>query len=332
MSSGEDRPIEQVDERVNERVKIGQTELSVAPIGVGTWAWGERKFWGYEQDYGPREVVDAFGESVAAGMDFFDTAEVYGHGESEKILGYMARKHGGRLVLASKFALLHGRDGVRALPGALDRSLRRMGLPRLDLYQIHWADTAMASIPSLMDAMASAVDAGKIGAVGVSNFSATEMREAHAALARRGLPLAVNQVHYSLLYRAPEVDGVLDACRELGVTLLAYSPLEQGLLSGKYGPDHAPSGPRAAQPSFRRENLVAAQTIVATLREIGEAHGGARPEQVALAWLRSRPGVLPIPGAKNGEQARINAGALSLRLSDDEVERLDRAAETWKRP
>jgi aryl-alcohol dehydrogenase-like predicted oxidoreductase len=319
------------EEPSSERVQLGQTELRVAAIGVGTWAWGEKKFWGYEQDYGPREVVDAFGESVEAGLDFFDTAEVYGHGESEKILGFLARKHGGRLFVASKFALLHGRDGVRALPGALDRSLKRMGVPRLDLYQIHWADTAMASIASLMDAMADAVGAGKIGAVGVSNFSATEMRDAHAALARRGLPLASNQVHYSLLHRAPEADGVLDACRELGVTLMAYSPLEQGLVSGKYRPGKVPAGPRAAQPSFRADNLLAAQTIVAALREIGAAHGDARPEQVALAWLRGKGPVLPIPGAKTGEQARINAGALSLRLSADEEDRLDRLAEPWKR-
>jgi aryl-alcohol dehydrogenase-like predicted oxidoreductase len=313
------------------KVAIGRSPLRVAPIGVGAWAWGERKFWGYEQGYGPREVVDAFGESVEAGLDFFDTAEVYGHGESEKILGFMARKLGRPLILASKFALLEGRAGAKALPAALDRTLKRMGIATLDLYQIHWADTAMASIASLMDAMADAVEAGKIRAVGVSNFSASEMREAHAALARRGLPLASNQVHYSLLHRAPEVDGVLEACRELEVTLMAYSPLEQGLLSGKYGPGRPPTGPRASLPAFRDENLVAAQTILRALAEIGQAHGGLRPEQVALAWLTHKPGVLPIPGAKNGEQAKINAGALSLRLSGEEIERLNQLAEPWKR-
>lgn len=315
----------------SDRVRLGASSLFVKPIGVGTWAWGEREYWGYERSFGAREVVDAFSTSVDLGLDFFDTAEVYGHGESEKILGWMVRKRGAPLVVATKFALLPGRAGARALPRALDASLRRLGAPRVDLYQIHWADVAMASIESLMDAMADAVAAGKIAAVGVSNFSASEMRAAHAALARRGVPLATNQVHYSLLHRAPEIDGVLDACRDLGVTLLAYSPLEQGLLTGKYGPDRAPAGPRARLPSFAADNLRALPPVLDALRAVGEAHGGTRPEQVALAWLRAKPNVVPIPGAKDGAQAAINAGALALSLAADEVERLDRAAEAWKR-
>ncbi|MFT3769688.1 MAG: aldo/keto reductase [Minicystis sp.] len=313
-----------------DRVRIGATSMVVKAVGVGTWAWGERKFWGYEQGYGPREVVDAFAASVDEGLDFFDTAEVYGHGESEKILGWLARKRGAPIFIATKFALLPGRAGARDLPKALDLSLRRLGVPRVDLYQIHWADTAMASIESLMHAMADAVEAGKIGAVGVSNFSAPEMRAAHATLAQRGIALASNQVKYNLLHRAPEVDGVLDTCRELGVTLLAYSPIEQGLLSGKYGLDRVPSGPRAGLPAWSGENRIAAQAVIDELRVIGEAHGGKRPEQVAINWLRAK-GVLPIPGAKNGEQAVINAGALSFTLTTAEVERLDRVSEAWKR-
>lgn len=312
-------------------VQLGATPLRIAPIGVGTWAWGERRYWGYGQDYGPREVVDAFAASAEAGLDFFDTAEVYGHGESEKILGWMVRKHGGPLVVATKFALLPGRAGARALPLALERSLKRLGTPRVDLYQVHWPDVAMASIDSLMAAMADAVHAGTVGAVGVSNFGASEMREAHEALAKRGLPLASNQVHYSLLHRAPEVDGVLEACRELGVTLLAYSPLEQGLLTGKYDGRAAPPGPRGDSAAFRAENVAASRAVVGELAAVGEAHGRMRPEQVALAWLRAKPGVVPIAGAKNGEQAAIAAGALGLALGADEIERLDRVSAAWKR-
>lgn len=315
----------------SDRAQLGASSLFVKAIGVGCWAWGDRELWGYERDFGPRDVVDAFTTSVDAGLDFFDTAEVYGDGESEKILGWMARKRGAPLVIATKFALLPGRPGARALPRALDLSLRRLGLPRVDLYQVHWADTAMASIASLMDAMADAVHAGKIGAVGVSNFTASEMRAAHAALAKRGVPLATNQVHYSLLHRAPEVDGVLEACRELGVTLLAYSPLEQGLLTGKYGPGRVPSGPRARLDSFQEENLVACRAVLDELRAIGEAHGGKHLAQVALDWLRAKPGVVPIPGAKDGEQAAINAGALAFSLTEDEVDRLDRVSAGWCR-
>ena len=312
------------------RTRIGRTDLEVAPLAVGTWAWGERRFWGYERDFGPRDVVDAFSTSVDAGLDLYDTAEVYGDGESERILGWMANKRGAPLLVATKFGLLPGRD-ARTLPRALDASLRRLGLPRVDLYQIHWPDQAAAPIPALMDALADAVARGKARAVGVSNYSASEMREAHAALARRGVPLASNQVRYSLIHRAPEADGVLDACRELGVTLLASSPLGQGILTGKYAPGRPPAGPRAGHAEFAAENLAAAAEVVGLLREIGAAHGGAPPEQAALAWLMARPGVVPIAGAKTGEQARINAGALGLALAPGEVEALDRASERWRR-
>lgn len=313
-------------------VRIGPTDLTVLPLGVGTWAWGDKPYWFYETDHGPAEVVDAFTSSVDAGLTFFDTAEVYGHGESEKILGWMASRAGVPLVIATKFALLRGRAGARALRPALENSLRRLRVPRVDLYQIHWPDVEMASIDELMDAMADAAIAGKIGAVGVSNFTASEMRRAHEALARRGIPLASNQVHYSLLHRAPEVDGVLDACRELGVTLLAYSPLEQGLLTGKYDASRPPRGPRARLPAFSSTNLAAAAPVLALLREIGEAHGGRPPEGVALRWLIEKEGVLPIAGAKTGPQAQSNAGALGFSLEAGEREALDRASRAWMAP
>ncbi len=309
------------------KVQLGASDVHVAPLAVGTWSWGERRYWGYEGGYGPSDVVDAFVASTDAGLDLFDTAEVYGDGESEKILGWLAKKRGGPLAVATKFGLLPGRD-ARTLPRALDASLRRLRLERVDLYQIHWPDRSCAPIDALMDRLADAVAAGKVRAVGVSNYSATEMREAHAALARRGVPLASNQVRYSLVHRAPESDGVLDACRELGVTLLAYSPLEQGILSGKYAPGRMPEGPRAGHPEFGAENLSAAGALVQKLEEVGAAHGGARPEQIALAWLLAR-GVVPIAGAKTGEQATINAGALAIALLPDETAALDRASERW---
>src|SRR5262249_21775881 len=156
-----------------------------APLAVGTWAWGERRYWRYEEDHGARDVVDAFAASADAGLDLFDTAEVYGDGESEKILGWLVKKRGGRLLVATKFGLLPGRD-ARTLPRALDASLRRLGVSRVDLYQIHWPDRTMASIDVLMGHLADAALAGKVRAVGVSNFSADELREAHASLARRG--------------------------------------------------------------------------------------------------------------------------------------------------
>ena len=206
-----------------------------------------------------------------------------------------------------------------------------MGLERVDLYQAHWADIEECSIASLMSAMADAVEMGLARAIGVSNFTASEMREAHEALARRGIPLASNQVHYSLLHRAPEVDGVLDACRELGVTLLAYSPLEQGILCGSYGPDRVPDGPRAEAPWFARDNLIAALPVVEILCEIGRSYGDRPPEQVALNWLRAKAGVIPLAGARTGAQAERNVGALAWALSESDVARLDEATTRWAR-
>jgi aryl-alcohol dehydrogenase-like predicted oxidoreductase len=310
------------------RVRLGQSPLEVAPLGVGCWAWGDRRYWRYEEDLGPRDVVDAFGACIDAGLDLFDTAEAYGWGKGEKILGALARKCGRPLVIATKYAPLAGRGGAGAIPKALAGSLKRLGLPHIDLYQLHWADSDEAPIAAVMEVFADAVQAGLIRAVGVSNFRAAEMREAHAALARRGVPLATNQVHYSLLHRAPEADGVLDSCRELGITLLAYSPLEQGLLTGKYAPDALPSGPRAEAVWFAPDNVAAAQPVITTLRALAEVYG-VEPAAVALAWLMAKPGVVPLAGAKTGAQAARNAQALQLTLAEAEVKELDAITAAW---
>ena len=187
------------------------------------------------------------------------------------------------------------------MPAALDASLSRLRRPSVDLYQHHFPSRRV-DIPALMGLMADAVEAGKIRAVGVSNYSGAQMRTANEALSRRGLSLASNQVQYSLLHRQPEVDGVLDACREFSVTLIAYQPLASGALTGKYGDDARPSGLRRFHPTFRRAGLDALRPVVGLLREIGEAYGKS-PGQVALRWLLEQEGVVPIPGAKNGEQA-----------------------------
>jgi aryl-alcohol dehydrogenase-like predicted oxidoreductase len=177
--------------------------------------------------------------------------------------------------------------------------------------------------------MADAVEAGKVKVVGVSNYSAEQMRIAHVALAKRGIPLASNQVQYSLLHRTPEVDGVLDACRELGVTLIAYSPLGMGALTGKYSATKKASGLRRILPNFNKKAMDAVQPVVNLLREIGERYAKS-PSQVALRWLIENPNVLPIPGAKNSKQATENAGALSFSLTSEEVEALNQATMAWR--
>jgi aryl-alcohol dehydrogenase-like predicted oxidoreductase len=311
------------------RVQLGRSALEVAPLGVGCWAWGDQHYWRYGEDHGPRDVVTAFDACVEAGLDLFDTAEAYGWGKGEQILGSLARRSGRPLVIATKYAPLAGRGGPGAIRKGLAGSLKRLGLARVDLYQLHWPDREEAPIAAVMDVFADAVEAGQIGAVGVSNFRASEMRDAHAALARHGVPLAANQVHYSLLHRAPEVDGVLDECRKLEMTLLAYSPLEQGLLAGTYAPGALPPGPRAEAAWFSASNVDAAQAVIATLRAIGEAHR-VEPATIAIAWLLAKPDVVPLAGAKTGAQAARNAKALDVTLSEAELAALDAATEPWR--
>jgi aryl-alcohol dehydrogenase-like predicted oxidoreductase len=284
-------------------------------------------FWGYGQSYGNSEITAAFQASLAAGLALFDTAEIYGNGASERILGQLARTTERKIIIASKYMPFPWRLSAQSLHVALDASLKRLQVATIDLYQIHWP-SPLLSIPKLMDAMAEAVAAGKIRYVGVSNYSAHQLRQAHTALAQHGVALASNQVEYSLFKRAPEVNGVLNACRELGVTLIAYSPLAMGLLTGKYGPGTTPSGIRSFTRRFSKQNLAAIQPVIALTQEIGAAHGGKSAGQVALNWLIRR-GTLPIPGAKNGRQANENAGALGWTLDGEEIERLDVATQPW---
>jgi aryl-alcohol dehydrogenase-like predicted oxidoreductase len=264
--------------------------------------------------------------SVSAGVDLFDTAAMYSGGASERRVGELAE--GKRMVIATKFPP-GWLSKAEAFPDALDQSLGRLRRGTIDLYQHHFPSRRI-SIPALMGLMADAVAAGKVRAVGVSNYSAEQLRIAHAALAERGIPLASNQVEYSLLQRAPEVNGVLDACRELGITLVAYQPLAMGVLTGKYRPGDRPKGIRRFGRYFRGDGLKRAQPVVALLREIGEGHAKT-PAQVALRWLIEREGVLPIPGAKNGRQAAGNAEALSFSLVAAEIEALDQATTAWRR-
>jgi aryl-alcohol dehydrogenase-like predicted oxidoreductase len=302
-------------------VPLGNSDVRVSPLGIGTWAWGDRLVWGYSRSSDP-DLQAAFQATLAAGINFLDSAEMYGFGRSEQLIGQFAhvdQQPAPPVLIATKFLPLPWRLRKASLLRALRGSLKRLQVPRVDLYQIHWPSPPVA-IETWMDALADAVEAGLTRAVGVSNYNPDQMRRAHAALAKRGIMLASNQVEYSLLHRAPEHDGLLALCRELGVTLIAYSPLAKGLLTGKYTPDNPPKGARGRMAG--RDYLTRIQPLIGQLRAIGEAHGGKTPAQVALNWLISK-GALPIPGAKNVRQVQDNAGALGWRLTQDEVARLD---------
>jgi aryl-alcohol dehydrogenase-like predicted oxidoreductase len=312
---------------------LGRSNLRVPRMGVGAMTWGDAKglarLHPAKTAYGGAEGFEAeqraFEVSLNAGADLFDTAAMYSGGASERRVGELAR--GRDVLIASKFP---GGFSFKAedLPKELDASLARLGRNTIDLYQHHFPSSRV-SIPKLMEQLANAVEAGKIKTVGVSNYSAGQMREAHAALAKRGIPLASNQVEYSLLHRQPETNGVLDACRELGITLIAYSPLAGGALTGKYSATQRAGGLRRFLPNFSKRAMEAVQPVVALLRQIGERYSKT-PSQVALRWLIENPIVLPIPGAKNSKQAIENAGALTFSLTAEEIESLSQATMAWR--
>ena len=311
-----------------------ELDVTMAPLGVGAWPWGSRFYWGYGKSFGEDDVRAAFRASLAAGVTMFDTAELYGRGESERILGRLVQERAAELesatesevpapFIATKFLPTPWRVRPGDLVRALRRSLRRLGVEQVDLYQIHWPiPPARLRVRQWVGGLIEAHHEGLVRAVGVSNFDADLMQRAHEQLSRVGVPLASNQLPYSLLDRHIEHEGLLEVCREMGVTVIAYSPLAEGLLTGKYTPESRPRGYRG----WRLRKLVRqVQPIVHALRDISADHPDRTPAQIALRWLIQK-GSLPIPGAKNETQARDNAGALGWKLTDWEMAALDEAS------
>lgn len=300
---------------------LGATELIVSPLGVGTNKWGAGRSQNNEA------VFEAFQSSLNAGINFFDTAEVYGRGNSERVLSECMKRASHVVITASKFAPLPNRRSPHTLMDALDASLSRLGVETLDLYYVHFPFTFL-NLDALMDMMALAVHTGKIRAVGVSNYNAQQMRRAAARLARYGIPLAANEVHYSLLHRKPETNGVLDACRELNVALVAYRPLESGKLRETPPPGATQVStkrnlPDLIPPILRKAELARLAAIQETLSTIAQRYG-MNTSQVALKWLLQKDEhIIPIPGATNAQHASENADALKLYLSDEEFAAID---------
>jgi aryl-alcohol dehydrogenase-like predicted oxidoreductase len=292
-------------------------------MGIGTWAWGDKLFWGYGQGYGQADLAAVFDACLSMGLNFFDTAEVYGQGTSELFLGEFIKKTQKPVKVASKFMPYPWRFWRGSLIGALRGSLKRLGLEKVDLYQIH-VPLPPVSVDTWMDAMSDACQKGLVGAVGVSNYDQMQMLRAFTCLAREGIPLASNQVEYSLLNRKIEKNGLLKLCQERGITLIAYSPLGMGLLSGKYTVDNPMTGMRGRR--FGRDYMKRLQPLVQLMRNIGEDHDNRSTAQVALNWVICK-GALPIPGAKNTSQAEQNSGALGWRLTEDEIGRLDETSD-----
>jgi aryl-alcohol dehydrogenase-like predicted oxidoreductase len=300
---------------------LGTTGIEVTPIGFGTWAWGDSLFWGYGKDYGEVELRIAFQAAVNKGITFLDTAEVYGLGKSEELIGKFIKETNATTQIATKYMPLPWRFRKEDVADAVTASLKRLKMPSIDLYQVHFPAPSFLSQAGLMNALADEVEQGRIKAVGVSNYSAEQLREAHQLLARRGVPLAVNQMRYSLITREIETNGVLATARELGVTILAYSPLAQGLLTGKYTATNPPTGARSLDRRFQAAGLLKLKPVLDKLNQLGDKYSKT-PAQVALNWLMCQPGVIPIPGIKTAAQVDQNAGALGWELSAEEVTEL----------
>jgi aryl-alcohol dehydrogenase-like predicted oxidoreductase len=292
----------------------------VSRIGLGTWQFGSRE-WGYGDAYAESTARAIVRRARELGVTLFDTAEIYGLGRSERILGEALGEDRSEVALASKiFPLAPFPPVVRQ---RWEGSARRLGVQRIPLYQVHQPNPVVRDQVTMVG-MRRLLDEGRIGAAGVSNYSLTRWRAADQALGR---PVLTNQVQFSLATTEPLTDLVPFAERESRL-VIAYSPLAQGLLGGKYGLDHRPGGVRAMNPLFGTENLKRAGSLLDLLREIATAHD-AQPAQVALAWLVALPRVVVIPGASGVEQVEFNAAAAEIDLTPDEQAALTAAARAF---
>jgi len=310
--------------------KLGKSGLAVSPIGLGCWQFAQGKglfgnTWGIVKDDEIREIVRL---SLEGGINWFDTAESYGGGQSEKALATALHSLGAKpedVVIATKWRPLF--RTAASIRNTSDDRLGALGGYPISLHQIH-NPYAFSSVRAQMAAMADLVEAKKIRYVGVSNFSAAKMRLAHEELGKRGIPLVSNQVRYSLLDRTIERNGILAAAQELGISIISYSPLAMGVLTGKYHEDpgliKTKPGFRKYLSAFRTGGLKKSRPVVEALREVAQRYGRT-PAQIALNWLIhfGGPAVVAIPGASKISHARENAGALTFVLSKEEIQFLN---------
>jgi aryl-alcohol dehydrogenase-like predicted oxidoreductase len=305
-----------------DRRKLGNQGLEVSALGLG--CMGMSEFYGTTDE---GEAIATIHRALELGIDFLDTADMYGRGANEKLVGKAIGDRRDQVVLATKFGNVRNDDGSREVRGdaeyvrqACDASLERLGLDHVDLYYQHRVDRRVP-IEETVGAMAELVEAGKVRHLGLSEASSETIRRAHAVH-----PIAALQSEYSLWTRDPE-DGVLETCRELGIGFVAYSPLGRGFLTGQIrsADGFAEGDFRGHLPRFQGENLQRNLELVARVEEIAEEKGST-PGQIALAWVLSRgDDVVPIPGTKRRAYLEENAEAADIELTTEELERLEQA-------
>jgi len=305
---------------------ISNGRATLPPLGTGAWAWGDSLFWGYNPSQ-DTDLYEVFKLAVSTGNGFFDTAELYGLGRSESLIKDFTdrvREEGydiGGVNVASKFAPLPWKTKREDVVKAAKKSVQRLGRP-IDLYQIHFPNSYSNS--AYWDGLADCFDLGLVRSCGVSNYGKEAVRAVHKSLGERGIPLSSNQIQLSLVYRSALEEGLKDTCDELGVQTIAYSPLGLGLLTGKYGPENYPTGPRSklAEKLFSNPS---SSKLFEVMKEVGKNHNDASLSQVAINWTIAK-GFCSIPGARNLRQAKSNLDALSWTMDKNEVKALDDAA------
>lgn len=310
--------------------KLGATNTYLSPLGLGCWQFSKNKgfagkFWPSLSDEETLEIVRA---SIGGGINWFDTAELYGWGKSEEGLAMALEKMEmakDKTIVATKWWPAWRR--ASSIKRTIDERLNFLGGYPITLHQVHMP-FGLSSVEKEMNAMADLVDQGKIKHIGVSNFNRDKMIRAHKALEKRGLKLASNQMEYSILNRKIESNGVMDAAKEHSISIIAYSPLAQGLVSGKFhdnpGLIKSRSGWRKYKKGFSRKGLSTSLPVIEELRNIAKRHNSS-PSQVALNWLinYSSDTVFAIPGATKPQHAKDNLGAMQITLSEKEMEILD---------
>jgi aryl-alcohol dehydrogenase-like predicted oxidoreductase len=298
------------------------TEKKLSRIGLGTWQFGSRE-WGYGEPYAGQEAQAIVRRALELGVTLFDTAEIYGFGRSERILGRALGDDRESVFVATKILPI-----LPVAPVVEQRavaSANRLGVHRLDLYQVHQPNPVVRD-GTIMRGMLALRQVGLVAEVGVSNYSLERWRAAETALGGRVLS---NQVRYSLVARSPERD-LLPFAESQGRVVIAYSPLAQGLLSGRYDRDTRPSNRvRASSSLFLPDNLDRAGDLITTLREVADAHA-ATPAQIALAWVLHHPAVVAIPGASSVGQLESNAAAAEIELADLEFQALSEASDRFR--
>lgn len=310
--------------------RLGQSDTSISALGLGCWQFskGRGLVGGFWPSMAQNDINEIVKMSLEGGINWFDTAEVYGKGESENALAEALEQLGeeaDRALIATKWWPMF--RSASSITNTIDKRLKALHNKPIELYQIH-QPYSFSNEKKEMKHMGNLLRANKIKHAGVSNFKADKMQSAYKALKEEGYSLASNQVKYSLLDRRIETNGVMEIAKELGITIIAYSPLEQGILSGKFhkNPELVKNikGPRKYMSFFKKAGLEKTKPLIDLLEEKATVYE-VSPTQIALNWLIHFHGdtVVAIPGASKVHHAKENIGALHFRLTDDDLKEID---------